>query len=202
MFQARTSRKNKWDRAIIGEMGSSIPHPAAAGTDVAVVTWLVCAVYEVIYVFPPWLPRGSVCMRAGLWGHFLPGVASDLFAKPWKPIPHSHSCCQRPLWQLWHISIQKTSRGIESDSLNHDGRVLASPSHYEASDEFITSGLTNGFKRHVSAPLETRWRQQKPVGPPHSWLRGGLASPRLDSSAWWKGWTNSLFWADQCKLNQ
>lgn len=86
------------------------------------------------------------------------------------------------------LHIQKTSRGIQSRSLNHNGRVPASLSHHEASDEFITSGLTNGFERRASAPLGPRWQQQKPVSPPQSCLRCGAALPRLDSSAWWKSW--------------
>lgn len=141
-----------------------------------------------INIYFPILTAARFSVYLGLWRHLLPGVASDLFAKPWKPIPDSHSCCQCPLWQLWYDCIHKTSHGIQSGSLNHGGRVLASPAHYEASDEFITSVLTNGFERRVWALLEARWRQQKPGSPSQPCLRCCLASPRLDSSAWWKRW--------------
>lgn len=45
--------------------------------------------------------------------------------------------------------------GEEQETLNIRERgFLASPSHYNAFDEFITSGLANEFERQVSALLK------------------------------------------------
>lgn len=77
----------------------------------------------------------------GLWRH------------SFQPSPDTHSCSQL----LCDFDIQKTSHGIHLGSLNHGRRVLASPSHYEDSDEFITSGPTNGFERQVLDSRRSLW---------------------------------------------
>lgn len=142
--------------AIIGEAGSSIPHPAAAGTAVSVVTWLASSLYKIMYVFPPCEPQrvsGPLKTSSSRCSIGLIYQTLEATSRQSQLLPTSG--------QLWHVCIQKTSLGIQPAFLTHGGRLLSSPSHHGASDELVTSGLTNDFEGPVSAgssDVEWPWK--------------------------------------------
>lgn len=114
---------------------------------------------------------GSFSVSQVLWSLALPGVAWDLFTKPWKPLPVA-AVANVLSEQLWHVCIQKTSLGIQPAFLNHGGRLLSSPSHHGASDEFVTSGPTEVFEGPVShsptaaGSSDAEWPRKSSTAPP------------------------------------
>lgn len=74
---------------------------------------------------------------------------------------------------LWAAYTSRRLYGVRAGNVGR--RLLPSPSHYNAFDEFITSGLANEFERRVSALLGACWQQWKPASSPRWCLRCGAA---------------------------